>query len=143
MRRALFLVAIASLGCGQTASGDDGGADAKGGSDGQSSDVQGLDQISTGCVNGSQQSYPYDASACEPQLDTSYSCSGSICSWSLIIPCAAQSDAGADGGDGGLDCQTLCNAVQPSGPHSPPSGFCQNGSTNDAGTTIICGGCGI
>ena len=135
MRRALVLVALASFGCGQTTSGDDGG------NDGQSSDVQAFDQITTGCVNGSQQSYPYDASACVPQLETSYSCSGSICSWSAIIPCATASDAGTDAGDGGVDCMAICNAVKPQ--NVQPPGFCQPGGTNDAGTTIICGGCGV
>jgi hypothetical protein len=142
--RKIFLVgvAIGSFGCGQTSSGDDGGTDAKG-SDGQSSDVQAFDQITTGCVNGSQQSYPYDASACTPQLETSYSCSGSICSWTAIVPCTTPSDAGADAdaGDGGIDCMTICNAVKPQG--QQPPGFCQPGATNDAGTTIICGGCGV
>jgi hypothetical protein len=141
MRLRFFLccAALAAFGCGQTTSGDDGGPDAKG-NDGQISDVQGLDQITTGCVNGSSQNYSYDAGACTPQLESSYSCSGSICSWNVIIPCT--SDAGTDGGDGGIDCQSICNAVQPTDPHSTP-GFCQPGSKNDAGMSIICGGCGI
>jgi hypothetical protein len=129
----LVAVALASFGCGQTTTGDDGGADA-------ANDVQAFDQITTGCVNGSSQNYPYDASACAPQLESAYSCSGSICSWTVITPCT--SDAGGDGGDAGVDCQTICNAVQPMGPHSSP-GFCQPESSGEAGTSIICGGCGI
>lgn len=136
MLRQIFLlgIAIGSFGCGQSGSGNDAGPDG-----------EGLDVITSGCFNGSSQSYPFDASACEPQLQSSYSCNGSICSWSVIIPCTAPSDAGADAdadADAGvLDCNAICKSIQPPGPHPSP-GFCQP-FTDDAGTTISCGGCGI
>ena len=147
MRRARVVVmaAFASFGCGGQTSDGDGGADAKS-KDAPSDVLQSFDVITSGCVNGSSQSYPVDASACTAQLSSSFSCSGSICSWSVVVPCSAPSDAGADAdagaSDGGVDCDAICNDVQPSGPHSAPTGFCQS-TTNDAGTTISCGGCGV
>jgi hypothetical protein len=140
MRKLLIVAAIASFGCGQTTSGNDGGPDGSE-NDGQTFDVQWPDQITSGCSNGTSNGYVVDASACVPQLSTSFACNGSVCTWTILIPCA--SDAGADGGDGGgVDCQTICNDVQPPEPHSPPNGFCQP-FTSDAGMKISCGGCGV
>lgn len=129
MRFHFFLscVALASLGCGQTTSGNDAGPDG-----------ESLDVITSGCTNGTVQSYPVDASACSPQLESTYTCGGSICNWNVIIPC----DADAGGDDAGVNCLTVCAAVQPTGPHSPP-GFCQPPVTTDAGTRVNCGGCGV
>ena len=131
MRRLLFVVALAAVGCGQTTSGDDGGPD-----------VQTFDQISTGCTNGTVQDYSYDASVCEPQLESTYSCGGSSCNWWVIIPCTAPSDAGDAGDDAAVGCLSICAAVQPPGPHSPP-GFCQPAVKTDAGISYTCGGCGV
>ena len=133
MRRLFVLAAIASLGCGQTTSGNDAGQD------GQSFDV-----ITSGCSNGHSDSVAYDASACVPQLESTFSCNGSVCSWNVIVPCApATGDAGdaGDGGDAGFDCQKACNDAKPAG--KPDVNFCQPGSTTDAGTVFSCGGCGV
>ena len=129
-QKIFLLLVIGSLGCGQTTSNGDAGPDG-----------ESLDVITSGCFNGHSDSVAYDASACVPQLESTFSCNGSICSWNVIIPCA-DNDAG-DAGDAGVDCNTICKDVQPSAPHFV-SGFCQKPITNDAGVTgITCGGCGV
>jgi len=131
LRRIFLLVAIGSFGCGQTTSGNDAGPD------GQVPDVD-----VGGCFNGHSNDVPYDASACVPQLKSTFSCNGSICSWNVILPCTPASDAGDAGDDAGFDCQKACNDAKPSGVQGV-SGFCQPGYTNDAGTVFTCGGCGV
>ena len=138
MTKILVLAALASFGCGQTTSGNDAGPD------GQVPDGQVPDVDIGGCFNGHSNDVPYDASACVPQLKSTFSCNGSVCSWNVIVPCTPASDAGdaGDAGDdAGFDCQKACNDAKPAGQQDV--GFCQPGSTSDAGTVFSCGGCGV
>jgi len=83
-------------------------------------------------------SYPVKATLCEPQLASTTSCTGQVCSWTAEIPC--EGDAG--GFDAG-DCMAACTMVAPQG--AGPAGFCQVFPATDGGTSLMitCGGCGV
>lgn len=132
MRWIFVTLSALSLACGGTTAPSDGGSDAAA-SDGPTGD----EAISTGCGQFSGQSFAVDASACVPQLSATTSCEGTVCSYTVEVPCF--DDAGAPDAAFAA-CQAWCTAAAP--PNVPPTSFCQP-FTTDAGTFASCGGCGI
>jgi len=128
---ALSTLAACALACGGTTDGSDAGPDG-------SSDGTVADDPTTGCGQFTSQEFPVDASACVPQLTSTTSCQGAVCSWRVEVPCFG--DAGPDDASPFVACQKWCTDVAP--PNAPNGSFCQP-STTDAGTFAICGGCGI
>ncbi len=103
--------------------------------------------VVSGCGSPSTTTQKIDATKCEAQLASTTTCGGSVCSWTVVVPCFVDADGG-DGGDASVDagtaserCQRFCDPYAP--PGRGPTTFCYE-STGDAGAvTISCGGCGV
>lgn len=96
-----------------------------------------------GCGTILTQTYPVDAAACEPQVESTQSCNGGVCSLTVVIPCEPDGGIGDAGAETGSDpwCAAVCGPVVPQG--APPSDFCSPQRVDGGALVVDCGGCGI
>lgn len=106
--------------------------------------------VTTGCGSMMTTSSKVDDSVCKPQLASTTTCGGSVCTFSVELPCPVddggmmEDDAGdADASAAEPPCVAFCNALRPAG-FAQGGTFCQ-AIQQDGSPKVVyqCGGCGV